>query len=179
MLTSLAPLASAHAEDGPLFRFSANVMPAAVVGGGVWDGAMFGGGTSIGLDYASIDVLDLGVRARLVVAPIFSEPGVWGGPGFTTTLAVAARVHTPLVVDRVSFGVELSVGPSIAGFAIRGDYGTGSHGVSILAQPGLEWVITPRFAMTAGIDLGVLVDVRGVRPDAVLQGALVIGMRAG
>lgn len=164
--------------DGPLFRFSANVLALDVVGGGAMDDAMVGGGTSIGLDFSSIDILDFGVRARLAVAPLFTSAGVWGGPGWTGAFAVAARLHTPLAVGQVSWAIAVEGGPGMGQFGIRGDYGTGAMGLSLIIQPGLEHVITPRFAMTYAIDLGVLIDLRN-RPDAVLQGALVVGMRAG
>lgn len=53
---------------------------------------MIGGGASIGLDAVAIEVLDLGVRARMTVAPFFTRDTVWGGPGWTGTFGLAVRV---------------------------------------------------------------------------------------
>ena len=177
-LGTLLP-ATARADDGPLFRFSANVLALGVVGGGASEHAMLGGGASIGLDYASIDILDLGLRARLLVAPVFTDNMIWGGPGWTGGFAVAARLHTRLVTGECSFAFEASVGPAMGQFGTRGDLGGAAIGVSVLVQPGLEWVLTPRFAMTTSIELGALIDVREPSAPSVFQGAWLVGIRAG
>jgi hypothetical protein len=170
--TGMSP--SAVRADGPLFRFSANVLPLDVVGGGAADYAMIGGGASLGLDVSSIDILDVGLRARFVVAPLFSSPQVYG-IGWYGGLALAARVHTPLVVGEVSWSLGLEAGGVGGQFGARGDAAMAMGAVSILLQPGLEHVVTSRFAMTYGLELGVLLS----PPNAVLHGALVVGIRAG
>jgi hypothetical protein len=62
---------------------------------------------------------------------------------------------------------------------VRGYAGFGLVGLSAMVQPGLEHVPTPRFALTLALDLGVRLELRARAPDALFQGALVVGMRAG
>ncbi|MBX7195620.1 MAG: hypothetical protein K1X94_26425 [Sandaracinaceae bacterium] len=169
---SLSP--STARADGPLFRFSANVLPLDVVGGGAADYAMIGGGASLGLDLSAIDILDVGLRARFVVAPLFSSPRVYG-TGWYGGLALAARLHAPLVAGEVSWSLGLEVGGVGGQFGVRGDAAMAMGVVSILLQPGLEHVVTSRFAMTYGLELGVMVS----PPNATLHGALLVGIRAG